>query len=101
MRVARAKENGTMIYPTELQERWNASHDRLATAEAAYREACDARHPSRQQVTRATEALEAAKADHYDILDEMRTIEVAAELAANVAEEAAAVAAAMEIINGR
>ena len=81
---------------TDLMTRWNASHDRLRAATIARDEAYRASNPSRQQVTRAEEAFRAAVAAHFLIMDEQN-----AEMdAADRAEEAEAVAAAMNILKG-
>jgi hypothetical protein len=80
----------------DLMTRWNASHDRLRAATVAREEAHRASNPSRQQVTRAEEAYQAAVAAHFLIMDEQN-----AEMdAADRAEEAEAVAAVMNLLKG-
>lgn len=78
----------------ELWNRWNASHDRMRLCEIAVDEARRASKPGRQQLERALDAQRQAIEAHYAILDELN----AEQDAADRAEEAAAVAAAIAII---
>ena len=76
---------------------WHDAVVALDDAETALAEALRSSHPSRQQVARAIEARDAAQQRK----EAARVLIIAAMEAEDRAEEAAAVAAAIAIINGR
>lgn len=76
---------------------WHDAVIALDAAETALDEAMRSSHPSRQQVARAIEARDAAR----ERKEAARVLIVAEMDAADRAEEAAAVEAAIDIIRGR